>query len=117
MIEKMGGSDFASLHLAHKHLSGDKSLRNYVNPNRNKHFKLIRRMERKLATIWEGVEPIELQPKNYIGFSKIEEIKKLRADGLSRTEVAERTGVSAATVSRYAPKYSYPKKQKLKPLS
>ena len=117
MIEKMGGSDFASLHLAHKHLSGDKSLRNYVNPNRNKHFKLIRRMERKLATIWEGVEPIELQPKNYIGFSKIEEIKKLRADGLSRTEVAKRTGVSAATVSRYAPKYSYPKKQKLKPLS
>ena len=111
MIEKMGGSDFASLHLAHKHLSGDKSLRNYVNPNRKRHFQLIRRMERKLATIWEGVEPLKIEPKNYIGFAKIEEIKRLREEGISRVEVAKRTGVSAATVSRYAPKYKQPKKQ------
>ena len=111
MMEKMGGSDFASLHLAHKHLSGDKSLRNYVNPNRKKHFKLIRRMERKLATIWEGVEPLEIKPKNYIGFAKIEEIKKLRGEGVSQLEVAKRTGVSAATVSRYAPKYQQKKRK------
>ena len=110
MIEKMGGSDFASLHLAHKHLSGDRSLRNYVNPNRKKHFKLIRRLERKMAPIWEGVEPLVVQPKNYIGFAKIDQIKKLRAEGLSQVEVAKQVGVSAATVSRYAPKYRHAKK-------
>lgn len=114
MIEKMGGSDFASLHLAHKHLSGDKSLRNYVNPNRKKHFKLIRRLERKLAPIWEGVEPLDVKPRNYIGFAKIDEIKRLRAEGLSQVEVAKQVGVSAATVSRYAPKYRHAKKRKPK---
>ncbi len=112
MIDKMGGSDFASLHLAHKHLSGDRSLRNYVNPNRKKHFKLIRLLERKLAPIWDGVEPLIAEPRNYIGFAKIEEIKKLRADGLSQQDVAKRVGVSGATVSRYAPKYRIAKKRK-----
>jgi hypothetical protein len=114
MIEKMGGSDFASLHLAHKHLSGDKSLRNYVNPNRKKHFKLIRRLERKLASIWDGVEPLAVEPKNYIGFAKIEQIKKLRAEGFSQAEVAEQVGVSKPTVSRYAPKFRHAKNRKPK---
>jgi hypothetical protein len=114
LIEKMGGSDFASLHLAHKHLSGDKSLRNYVNPNRKKHFKLIRRLERKMAPIWEGVDPLVAQPKNYIGFAKIEEIKKLRADGLPQGEIVKKVGVSAATVSKYAPKFRHAKKRKPK---
>ena len=109
MIEKMGGSDFASLHLAHKHLSGDKSLRNYVNPNRAEHFKLIRRLEKKLATIWEGIVFTDVQSKNYIGLTKVEQIKKLRSDGLSQEEVAEQLGVSKATVSRYAPKYRHAK--------
>ena len=112
MIEKMGGSDFASLHLAHKHLSGDKSLRNYVNPNRKKHFKLIRRLERKLAPIWEGIEPLAANPKNYIGFAKIEQIRRLRAEGLSQVEVGKQVGVSAATVSRYAPKFRHTKNRK-----
>ena len=110
MIEKMGGSDFASLHLAHKHLSGDKSLRNYVNPNRKKHFKLIRRLERKLATIWVDAPSSEDRPKNYIGQVKIDEIKRLRAEGVSLAGVAKRTGVSTGTVSRYAPKYRRAKK-------
>jgi predicted DNA-binding protein (UPF0251 family) len=111
MIEKMGGSDFASLHLAHKHLSGDKSLRNYVNPNRSKHFKLIRRLERKLSSIWEGIAITDIQSKNYVGFAKVELIKKLRAEGVSQEEVAKKVGVSKATVSRHAPKYRVPKKR------
>lgn len=114
MIEKMGGSDFASLHLAHKHLSGDKSLRNYVNPNRKKHFELIRRLERKLLPIWEGVEPLVVEPKNYIGFAKIDQIKKLRSEGLSQEEVAKQVGVSKPTVSRYAPKFRHTKNRKPK---
>lgn len=105
MIEKMGGTDFASLHLAHKHLSGDKSLRNYVNPNRKKHFKLIRRLEKKLAVIWEGVNVLEQRPKNYIEFEKIEEIKRLRGSGMSQADVAKQCGASLPTVSRYAPKF------------
>lgn len=105
IIHRWGGSDFASLHLAHKHASGDRSLRKYVNPNRKKHFNLIERLEALLAPIWEGIAATETKPKNYIGLEKIEEIKRLRADGHSQAEVAAKMGVSLATVSRYAPKY------------
>jgi hypothetical protein len=114
MIDKLGGSDMASIHLAHKHISGDKSLRNYVNPHRSKHFKLILKLEKRLSKIWDDVELSSFQTKSQIGNSKIEEIKKLRAAGLSQQEVAKQVGVSPSTVSRYAPKYQYNKRQKLK---
>jgi hypothetical protein len=111
MIEKIAGSDIASIHLAHKHLCGDKSLRNYVNPNRKAHARAIRKLERKLATVWCSVDSTDTQPKNYIGLNKIDEIKRLRASGLPLIEVAKICGVSAATVSRYAPKFRHKKRE------
>jgi predicted DNA-binding protein (UPF0251 family) len=110
----MGGSDFASLHLAHKHISGDRSLRNYVNPHRKKHWRLIRRLEKKLAVIWKDVEGTTPVSKTYIGFAKIEKIKLLRGSGVSQGDVAQIVGVSKATVSRYAPKFRHTKRGKPK---
>jgi hypothetical protein len=55
MIRRIGGGEVASAHLTHQHQSGDKNLRRYTNVPWKTVFKAQRRLEKKLATVFNGV--------------------------------------------------------------
>jgi hypothetical protein len=105
MIRQMAGEEVASLHLAHKHQSKDENLGRYTNPVRRKHFKALRRLERKLRPVLEaaGDEPWVRQPKSYMGKAKVQELLKLRRQGMPPKAIAAKLDISVASVHRLAP--------------
>ena len=56
MIRKIAGEEIASAHLTHKHQSGDTNLRRYTNVPWKKVHAAQRKLEKKLAAVFAGVE-------------------------------------------------------------
>jgi hypothetical protein len=109
-IRRIAGGEIASLHLAHKHQTGDENLGRYTNPLRRRHTKAILKLEEKMETVFDGVaEPFpasmdvvqsEGQVPN-ISLGTIRRIKSLYAQGYKRPKIAELVGVSPQTVYRH----------------
>jgi len=108
MVRQLAGEEVASLHLAHKHQSKDENLRRYTNPVRKPHFKALLRVEWRLKTVFEaaGDEPWVRQPKSYMGKAKVQELLKLRQQGMSPKDIATKLDISVASVYRIAPSSS-----------
>ncbi len=106
MVRRIGGEEIASLHLAHKHQSVDENLGRYTNPLRKRHFRVLRKLEKKLQQVFDaaGVDPWAKPKKNYIGLTKIARITGLWSQGVKVAEIARKLGVSVATVYRHIPK-------------
>jgi hypothetical protein len=106
LVRRIGDEETASLHLAHKHQSKDENLSRYTNPVRKKHFRVLRKLEKKLQTVFAaaGPDPWKEPKKNYIGLAKIKQIVELRMQRTKIAEIARKLGVSAATVCRHMPK-------------
>ena len=102
MIRQIAGEATASVHLAHKHQAEDKNLRNYTNPDREKHFDAIRELEKQLRPVFEaaGPEPWKNKPKSYIGRDKVKRLLRLRKAGVPVRKIAAQIGTSASTVYR-----------------
>ena len=100
-IRKIAGEETASLHLAHKHQSGDPNLRRYTNPVWKRLFRAHRRMERKFSTVWEGVDAWVEPRRTYIGLDMVNKIRALKAQGLPILLIAKELGVSTTTVYRW----------------
>ncbi len=105
MVRQIAGEEIASLHLAHKHQSKDENLGRYTNPVRKKHFKALRRLERKLSVVFTaaGDAPWVRPSKNYMGRAKVEMVRELRRQGISPKEIAAKLDISVASVHRLAP--------------
>lgn len=102
MIRQIAGEATASVHLAHKHQAEDKNLRNYTNPDREKHFQAIRQLGKQLQPVLEaaGPEPWKKRPKSYIGRDKVKQLLRLRKAGVPVRKIAAQLGTSASTVYR-----------------
>jgi hypothetical protein len=102
MIRQIAGEEVASVHLAHKHQSNDPNLRRYTNPVRKRHFKAIRKLERKLASVFEaaGDDPWQQQRKSYIGRKKAEQLVELYREGVPVRTIAKELGITSSTVYR-----------------
>lgn len=105
MIRRLAGEEIASLHLAHKHQSKDENLGRYTNPVRKRHFRAIRRLERKLESVFlaAGEAPWTQPPKSYLGIAKTKRVLELREQGMPPSQIAEELGISVASVHRLAP--------------
>lgn len=106
MIRDIAGEETASLHLAHKHQSRDENLRHYTNPVRKRHFKALRKMERKLAVVFAALGP-ELfaeRRRNYIGLEKVKQIQELHEKGTPIMAIARQLSISQGTVYRHLAK-------------
>ena len=105
MIRRLAGEEVASLHLAHKHQSKDENLGRYTNPVRKRHFRALRRLERKLGLVFSaaGDAPWAERAKIYMGISKTKQVLELRERGVSPSRIAEELGISVASVHRIAP--------------
>ena len=73
MVRNMAGGELASIHLAHKHGTADELLVNYTNPTFKQLAKVHRRLERRLALLWEAVDdPTQSPPRpNSSAFGRI----------------------------------------------
>ncbi|QDV36368.1 hypothetical protein [Tautonia plasticadhaerens] len=105
MIRRLAGEEVASLHLAHKHQSKDENLGRYTNPVRKRHFRALRRLERKLESVFlaAGEAPWSQRPKTYMGIIKTKRLLELREQGVPPRQIAEELGISVASVHRIAP--------------
>ena len=105
MIRRLSGEEVASLHLAHKHQSKDENLGRYTNPLRKRHFKSLLRLEKKLEQVFlaAGQDPFSPRTKTYMGLAKARQVRKLREQGVPPKQIAERLGVSVASIHRIAP--------------
>lgn len=105
MVRRLAGEEIALLHLAHKHQSKDENLGRYTNPVRKKHFKALRRLERKLSAVFlaAGDAPWVRPFKNYMGRAKAEKVRELRRLGITPKEIAAKLDISVASVHRLAP--------------
>ena len=103
MIREIAGEETASVHVAHKHQSKDENLGRYSNPVRRRHFKALRKLERKLASVFAAAGPIPFKHpgKNYIGLEKIKKIKELYTKGVPIMEITRQLDVSQGTVYRH----------------
>lgn len=108
MVRQLAGEEVASLHLAHKHQSKDENLGRYTNPVRKKHFKALRRLERKLSVVFtaSGDAPWVRPPKNYMGRAKADKVRELRRQGVPPKVIAAKLDISVASVYRIAPSSS-----------
>jgi len=99
------GRIFRWLHLAHKHQSKDENLGRYTNPVRKRHFKALRRLERKLSAVFTaaGDAPWVRPSKNYMGRAKAEKVRELRLQGVPPKVIAANLDISVASVHRLAP--------------
>jgi integrase len=95
-VRDIAGEETASLHLAHKHQSRDENLRRYTNPARKRHFKALRKLERRLQDVFSVLA--EQPPQNLISLEKIAQIKSLYAQGTPIMKIARTVGVSQGTV-------------------
>lgn len=102
MVRQIGGQEVALVHLAHRHQSSDKNLRRYTNPVRKKHFKVLRRLEKRLQPVFDaaGPDPWSLTTSN-IGKKKAKELLELREQGAKVPEIAQKLGISTSTVYRH----------------
>ena len=98
-VRDIAGEETASLHLAHKRQSRDENLRRYTNSARKRHFKALRKLERKLEQVFTVLEAEP--PKNQIGLEKVDLIKALHKKGVPIMEIARTVGVSQGTVYRH----------------
>jgi hypothetical protein len=104
MVRRLAGEEVASLHLAHKHQSKDENLGRYTNPVRKRHFRALRRLERKLEPIFTAAgDGWSQRPKTYLGLSKTKKVLELRSQGVAPKQIAETLGISVASVHRLAP--------------
>lgn len=110
MIRRLAGGETASLHLAHKHQTGDENLGRYTNPLRRRHAKAVLRLEEKVLTIFSGVpEPFPTEMRKVqsegqvpvLSLGTIRRIKNLYLQGYKKAKIAEVAGVSQQTVYRY----------------
>jgi DNA-binding transcriptional ArsR family regulator len=103
MVREIAGEETASVHVAHKHQSKDENLGRYSNPVRRRHFKALRKLERKLASVFAAAGPVPFKHpgKNYIGLEKIKKIKELYAKGVPIMEITRQLDVSQGTVYRH----------------
>ena len=83
-----GGEGVASLHLAHKHQTSDENLGRYTNPLTRRHAKTLLKLEKRIASIFTGVEtpfPVEMKKMQSegqvpnISVGQIRQIRKLYA--------------------------------------
>jgi hypothetical protein len=105
LIRRIGGEEIASLHLAHKHQSRDENLNRYTNPVRRRHFSALRKLERRLESVFAaaGADPWSERRRTTIGLAKVRALQGLHAQGVRVAEIARRLGVSSATVYRHLP--------------
>jgi DNA-binding transcriptional ArsR family regulator len=103
MIRQIAGEETASVHAAHKHQSKDENLKSYSNPVRRRHFKALRRLEKKLFPVFvaAGAEPFTQPARNLIGLERVKRIKALHEQGTPKAEIARQVGVSQNTVNRH----------------
>lgn len=63
-VRQIAKGELASIHLAHKHHTGDELLHCYTNPNFKRLAKVHRRIEEKLADVWAAVpDPTQEPPR------------------------------------------------------
>jgi len=102
-VRRIAGAEIASIHLAHKHQSGDENLGRYTNPTRKKHFKALKKLESKLAEVFQaaGSEPFGKVRKTYVGKLTKQRIFELREAGTKVKDIAKKFGIAEGTVYRY----------------
>ena len=90
MIRKIGGAEAASVHLTHRHQSSDRNLRRYTNVHWKAVFKAQRRLETKLAVVFEGIKNPWYDGKGNKGRKvrkRVQEQSQVVTDGAAATQV------------------------------
>jgi len=113
LVRRYSNGEVASLHLAHRHQSDDRNLRRYANANHKLHFLTLRRLERKLRSVFQagGEDPWGKKKRNYIGLDKVRRINELRSQGVSVARIAKDVSVSIPTVYRHLDRTSIAQKK------
>jgi hypothetical protein len=101
MVRQMAGEELAKLQATHGHQSLDRNLRRYSNPRIRKLWKVLRRLEVKLASVFEAsAEPWKQPRRQYTTHKTVERIRELHSQGMSPNKIAKQLGVSHMTVRR-----------------
>lgn len=101
-ILEIADAETASMILAHKTIGEDELLHHYALLPWEKLFAAQRKIEEQLATVLEagGPDPWLEKPRTYIGLAKTKKLTELSEAGESKPAIAERLGISLASVYR-----------------
>lgn len=96
---------------AFKHQSKGEHLGRYTNPFRQKHFRALRRLDKKLSAVFSaaGETPWVRPSKNYMGRAKAEKVRVFRRQGVPPKAIAAELDVSVASLHRLAPASGRPR--------
>jgi hypothetical protein len=101
LVRQTAGEELAQLQATHGHQSRDRNLRRYSNPRIRLLFRVLRKLERKLAPVFQVVaDPWKQPKKQHTTHKQIDEIVALHEQGLTPNKIAAKLGVSHMTVRR-----------------
>jgi hypothetical protein len=91
--------------LAHKTIGEDELLHHYALLPWEKLFEAQRKLGEQLAPILEigGPDPWTRRTRSHMGMAKVKRLLEFREQGMSPKQIAEKLGISVASVHRLAP--------------
>ena len=104
MIREIGGEEVTSMHLTHEHQSKDRNLRTTrIHPWNGRLFRSQRKLERKLQAVFDAApdNPFAPQMRIYLPRKVIKQIRKMKDEGHSISEIVRATKVARTTVYRH----------------
>ena len=101
-VLKIADAETASMILAHKTIGEDELLHAYANLPWEKLFAAQQQIEKEMESVLAagGPDPWTEKPKTYIGLARTREISRMKADGVAASTIADKLGISMATVYR-----------------
>jgi hypothetical protein len=104
-ILEIADAETASMILAHKTIGEDELLHHYALLPWEKLFEAQRKLGEQLAPIVGigGPDPWTRRTRSYMGMAKVKRLLELREQGMPPKQIAEKLGISVASVHRLAP--------------